>query len=113
MLYTRRQIPRRNPTVRFECAVQRTAGVAAVHVFHVLRRTRAQPHEVEVCVAGDERIERPVHRAHTHRYAQFTLQQLEAFAKVEPARFVPHCEHVRPVRHLTVAYTRDAEHEAK
>src|SRR5947199_116461 len=44
--------------------MQGAAGVAAVHVDHVLPYPDAPPVEVRARVVGDERVDGPVHQAH-------------------------------------------------
>src|SRR5437764_1185773 len=93
--------------------MQGAVGVAAVHVDHVLQYPHAQPVEVQVRVAGDERVEGPVHQAHAPLEQGVALKLLESAADAVVAQLGSHGEHVGPVDQPAVLDAGHAEHEAE
>ena len=90
-----------------------TAGLRSVHVGHKLGHVCAKTAQIELRVARDERVKRPIHRLNTERPAPVALIVLQRLADVPPARLWTHGEHVRPVREATVHRSREAEYESE
>ena len=91
-----RHRPFDDEAVGSDAAVQQTLRLA-VHLLYVLSDAHAEHVEIEVGVARDEWIVRPV----DHRCTQFAddpaLVFLESPTETKVPRFRPHGEHVRPV----------------
>ena len=73
----------------------------------------AEPIEVEVRVAGDERVERPEHRLDADGAHELALVILQSLAEMIAARVLADREHVGPVDQTPVAYAGEPEHEAE
>ena len=105
---------------RSQAATNRSVGSApicgavgdAVHVLHELVHARAELVQVQVGIAGNERIEGPVHDADAQRLAFRALPGLELRAHAGAAQFGNDRQHVAPVGELAVANAGEAENEA-
>src|SRR6185437_13005505 len=104
--------PVRDEAIAADAPVQCTAGLAAVHVGNVLGNAHAQPVEVEVSVAGHERVEGPVHAHDAEATDGFALKLLEVAPDPVIAEFGSYGEHVGPVDQVTPFDAGEAEDEA-
>jgi hypothetical protein len=93
--------------------VQDASGVRAVEVRNVLGDARAEPVEVEMCVARDQGVERPEHCLDADRTHQVALVVLQLFAELLAPRFFADGQHVGPVDRATIAHARQPEHESQ
>ena len=92
--------------------MQIAARVAAIHVPDVLHRAHAEHIEVEMRVARDERIVRPVDDARAQLCHCAPLEFLQPPTDAEVLRFGAHRQHVGPVHDDAVLDARHAVHEA-
>lgn len=94
-------------------AVERGAGVVAVHRLDVFIHASAEAIQVEVRIPCDERIEGPEDCLDTDRAAVLPLVGLELLTDTVPTGLGMHGEHVGPVREPAVSHTGDPEDEAE
>ena len=104
--------PRDDDPIGGHAPVQHAVG-DAVHVFNVLGQPHAKPVEIEMCVARDQRIERPVDDRGAQVAHHVPLVLLEPPAKAEVSRVWPHGQHVRPVNRAAALDPGESEHEAE
>jgi hypothetical protein len=85
----------------------------AVHLLDVLDDADAELVEVQVGVAGDQRIVRPVDNRRPERADGVALVLLELAPEPEVARLLADSEHVRPVHHAAALDAGQPEDEAE
>src|SRR4051794_28018096 len=110
--YLREQLPAHHEPIR-PYRMQRTPGIQPVHVGDIIGDPGAQTVEIEMRVAGDQRVERPDDASDSHLRHQRALVELEPAADAMIPRLRSHREHVGPVNQVPVSEAGHAEHETE
>ena len=104
--------PRGDEPIGAEGPVHHAVRVAPVHVGDEFADRRAEDVEIEMGVAGDERIVRPVHRLDANRAAAVALVALEPFTDALSAGVRADGEEVGPMDEPIVLESGEPEDEA-
>ena len=94
-------------------APRERAPHVAVHVAGVFHDAGPEHVEVEMGIAGHERVVRPIDEVRTETGNGGELEFLEPAADADVLRLGAHGEHVRPVHHATVFHAGESEHESE